>query len=491
MKAIKQLAGLSLTTAGMLTLASCFSMAPDYVVPQSPASASFKEAPATQAPQGWKAAEPSDRLPRGEWWKVFADPVLDGLEKQALEANYDLEAAMARVSQVRAAQAGAEARRMPSIDAGFGPSRQQSSEATGDGSVSNIWRAQTSISYEADLFGRVSDGIAAARADAEKGEADFHSVLLALQADVATHYFQLRSLDAQHLAYQRTLVLREEAQAYAQVRAANGQSSDLELQQASTELASARADATAVLRERARVEHELAVLLGQPPARFNLASMPIAPVRLQLPAGMPGELLERRPDIAAAERAMAAANARIGVAKAAFFPSLTLSGNVGYEASALTSLFQGSSSAFLLGPLTGTMLNIPIFDGGRRQASLDSARAAYMEQVASYQQTVLVAVREVEDHLADVRLLQSQTADQDAAVLSANRASGISRAQYAEGAIDYLKVIDTQRSTLNAERNQAQLYGEQAVATVNLIRALGGGWGGESTAGRPELPKGS
>jgi outer membrane protein, multidrug efflux system len=491
MNAVKRLAGLSLTTAGMLTLASCFSLAPEYVVPQSPASAGFKEIQTTAAPAGWKTAEPSDHLPRGEWWKVFADPVLDSLEQQALEANYNLEAAMARVSQVRAAQAGAEANRMPSVDAGFGPSRQQSSQATGDGSVNNIWRAQTSISYEADLFGRVSDGIAAAQADAEKGEANFHSVLLALQADVATRYFQLRSLDAQSFAYQRTLVLREEAQAYTQVRAANGQSSDLELQQASTELASARADATAVLRERARVEHELAVLLGQPPARFSLGSMPITPVRLQLPVGIPGQLLERRPDIAAAERSMAAANARIGVAKSAFFPSLTLSGNVGYEASALTSLFQGSNSAFLLGPLTGTLLNIPLFDGGRRQANLDSARAAYMEQVASYQQTVLVAVREVEDHLADVRLLQSQTADQNAAVVSANRASEISRAQYSEGAIDYLKVIDTQRSMLNAERSQARLYGDQAVATVNLIRALGGGWGGKSTAGQSQLPEGS
>lgn len=478
MNVIQRLAGLSLATAGMLTLASCFSLAPDYFVPRNPDSAGFKEAPSSALPPGWKTAEPSDHLPRGQWWTVFADPQLNDLELQALEANHDLEAAMARVLQVRATQTGVEARRMPSMDAGFGPSRQQASEsATGDGSVDTLWRAQTSITYEADLFGRVSDAIAAAQADAEQGEAQFHSVLLALQADVATRYFQLRSLDAQHLAYQRTLVLREEALAYAKARASSGQASDLELQQAATELSSARADATAVLRERARVEHELAVLFGQPPARLNLAAMPITPVRLRLPAGLPAKLLERRPDIAAAERAMAAANARIGVARSAFFPSLTLSGNAGYEASTLAELFQGSSKAFLLGPLAGTLLTIPLFDGGRRQANLDSARAAYQEQVASYQQTVLVAVREVEDQLADVRLLQAQTADQDAAVVSANRAASISRAQYEEGAIDYLKVIDTQRTTLTAERNQARLYGEQAVATVNLIRALGGGWG--------------
>jgi multidrug efflux system outer membrane protein len=232
-----------------------------------------------------------------------------------------------------------------------------------------------------------------------------------------------------------------------------------------------------VQRLRAASEHSLAVLLGKAPAEFSMAADPLRPVDLRVPPGLPSSLLERRPDIAAAERAMAAANARIGVAKAAFFPSLTLTGTGGFESATLGDLFKWSSRAFLLGPLAGTALNVPIFDGGRRKGNLANARAVYEEDVANYRQQVLTAFREVEDNLSDLRILDAQTKQQDEAVNASQHAADLSRTQYTEGAIDYLDVIEAQRSVLQAKRAAVQLQGVQAAATVNLIRALGGGWG--------------
>ncbi|NAO28845.1 efflux transporter outer membrane subunit [Pseudomonas syringae pv. dysoxyli] len=485
--AFKRRVGLSLLSLSIMSLTACFSMAPEYSAPDSMAAEHFKEDLQAKAEEGakpgWKTAAPSDSLPRGEWWKVFSDPILDDLEAQAVGANQDLKAALARVKQARAYQDEARARRMPSLDAGFGPTRQQNSRSsTGDGSVNTVWRAQTTVSYEADLFGQVGDSIVSAEAKAQQERAHFASVLLALQADVAANYFELRSLDAQLEAYRRTILLRGEAVSFTKARADDGQVSDLDFERSSTELATARAESMSLMRARAVAEHRLAVLLGQSPSSFTLGSNAIQPVRLNIPAGVPSELLERRPDIAAAERAIASANARIGVAKAAFFPSLTLTGVGGYEGNILGEIFQGSSKAFLLGPLTGTMLNIPLFDGGKRKADLARARAIYTEEVAQYQQTVLESFREVEDNLSGVRLLEEQTSALADAVASANNAARIARAQYQEGAVDYLEVIDAERSTLNTERDQARALGEQAVATVNLIRALGGGWGASSLA---------
>ena len=208
-----------------------------------------------------------------------------------------------------------------------------------------------------------------------------------------------------------------------------------------------------------------------------MAADPLQPVELRVPPGLPSSLLERRPDIAAAERAMAAANARIGVAKAAFFPSLTLTGTGGFESATLGDLFKWSSRAFLLGPLAGTALNVPIFDGGRRKGNLANARAVYEEDVADYRQQVLTAFREVEDSLSDLRILEAQTKQQNEAVNASQRAADLSRMQYTEGAINYLDVIEAQRTVLQAKRSAVQLQGVQAAATVNLIRALGGGWG--------------
>jgi len=476
----------SLLLGALLVLAGC-SLAPTYEVPAAATPTAFKETaqaplPASEA-GNWKTAQPSEATSRGAWWTVFADPRLDELEQQAADANQNLKAAAARVKEARALNQAARAGLFPTLDAGFGPTRQKVSAASQfqpDGTnvpQQTFWRAQASASYEVDLFGRVASNVDAAKADTQQSEALFRSMLLALQADVAQNYFALRELDAEADVFSHAVLLREQALKLVQRRYTEGDITELDVQRAQAELATARSDAMTVQRLRAASEHSLAVLLGKAPAEFSLAPDPLQPVNLRVPPGLPSALLERRPDIAAAERAMAAANARVGVAKAAFFPSLTLTGTGGFESATLGDLFKWSSRAFLLGPLAGTALNVPIFDGGRRKGNLANARAVYEEDVANYRQQVLTAFREVEDNLSDMRILEQQTQAQNDAVNASQRAADLSRTQYTEGAVDYLNVIDAQRSVLQARRAAVQLQGVQAAATVNLIRALGGGWG--------------
>lgn len=464
-------------------LAAC-SVGPTYHRPDVNAPAAFKEtAPLAASEAGsWAPAQPADDAHRGQWWTVFGDPVLNGLEEQAASANQDLKAAAARVQQARALTKAARASWFPSLDLGFSPTRERLAPASqnlpqnANVPTQTLWTAQASASYEADLFGRVTDNVNAARSDAQQSEALFRSVQLALQADVAQNYFELRQFDTQVALYDRTVVLRQDALKLAQSRFHEGDVSELDVAEASNELASAQSDAAGVARQRAASEHSLAILLGKAHADFNFASTPLVPVAVRIPPGLPSSLLERRPDVAAAERAMAAANARVGLAKSAFFPKLDITGSFGYESASLANLFLWSSRAFLLGPLTGTALTLPIFDGGRRQAGLDSARAKYDESVAQYRQQVLVAFREVEDNLSDLRLLRDQMQAQNVAVDASQRAAHLSRTQYEEGEVSYLNVLDSERSVLSTQLQASRLQGQQMVATVGLIRALGGGW---------------
>jgi multidrug efflux system outer membrane protein len=294
---------------------------------------------------------------------------------------------------------------------------------------------------------------------------------------VAATYFSLRELDAEQALYRRTVTLREEGVKLVQHRFDEGEVSELDLAQAKNLLATAQAESVGVARQRAAAEHSLAILLGKAPANFSFAEQPLAPVVARVPPGLPSALLERRPDIAAAERAMAAANARIGLAKSAFFPQLDITGAFGYESARLSDLFLWTSRTFLLGPFAGTALTLPLFDGGRRRANLNAAHAQYDEDVERYRSQVLTAFREVEDSLADVRLLDDQIRAQGDAVKAAERAQHLSQTQYREGQVSYLDVLDSERSVLSAQVQASQLAGAQAVSTVNLIRALGGGWG--------------
>lgn len=472
----------------LLTLAAC-ATGPQYQRPEISTPAAYKEAaPSAAGLDGhasgtWQAARPADDALRGEWWKIFNDPTLDALETQALQANQDLHAAAARLAQARALVRDARASLAPSLDVGAGPLRQRSSPVSqgqaddGAASTSTLWRAQASLAYEADLFGRVASEVDAANADAQQSAALYRSVLLALQADVAAGYFRLRELDGQLHIYRETVDLRRASLDLIKQRYEAGDIGELDLARSRTELESTRAEAVGIERQRSTAEHALAVLLGQAPAEFDMPAQPLARTIIDIPAGLPSTLLERRPDIAAAERAMAAANARIGVSSAAFFPRLEITAAGGFESPELGNLLQWSSRTFLLGPLVGTALSLPIFDGGRRQASLDRAQAIYEEDVANYRQTVLNAFREVEDHLASLRLLHGQTEAQDAAQQAAERAARLSQVMYVEGAISYLDVIEANRAVLQQQRKTMLLDGERIQATVGLIRALGGGWG--------------
>ncbi|MBB5384161.1 MULTISPECIES: efflux transporter outer membrane subunit [unclassified Janthinobacterium] len=472
--------------SALLSLMAACSVEQPWQRPEASIPATFKEAQAEDN-AGWKLAEPAEEAPRGQWWAIFGDPLLDELEHQAIAANQDVQAAAARLRQARALAQAQEAARLPALDAGFGATRQRASPASqslADGAQvpgQTLWRAQAAASYEVDLFGRVGSGIRAAQADAGRSVALFHSVLLALQADVAQHYFQLREFDAQLRVYQQTVALREDTLKLVERRFKEGEVGELDVARARNVLESARADAAGVARQRVVAEHSLAVLLGKPPAQFAFAAMPLAPVDVPVPAGLPSALLERRPDIAAAERAMAAAYARVGLARSAFFPRLDLTAMLGVESATLGNLFHWSSRTFLLGPLAGTALSVPLFDGGRRSAMLGGAQAQLDEDVALYRQQVLVAFREVEDSLADLRLLKVQSAAQTAAVTAAQRAGQLSQSQYEEGQVSYLEVIDAQRQILQARLQLNRLAGAQAAATVSLIRALGGGW--DATAG--------
>jgi multidrug efflux system outer membrane protein len=465
--------------AALLVLAGC-SLAPTYEKPALATPSGFKEAAPISSQ--WKTAQPSEQFERGEWWLVFRDVALNDLERQATDANQNLKAAAARLKEARAMTQAARAGLFPTLDAGFGPTRQKPSAASQglpQGTsvpAQTLYRAQASVSYEVDLFGRVASTVDAAQTDTQRSEALYRSVLLALQADVAQNYFALRQLDAELAVFDQAVGLREQALKLVQRLYDEGDINALDVSRAKAELATARSDAMTVRRLRATSEHSLAVLLGKAPADFAMPPSPIERIDFRLPPGLPSALLERRPDIAAAERAMAAANARIGVAKAAFFPSLTLTGSAGYESGSMGDLFKWSSRSFLLGPLAGTMLNLPIFDGGLRRGNLANARAVYEEDAALYQQQVLTAFREVEDNLSDLRILDEQIATQAEAVDASAQAAQVSRAQYREGAVNYLDVIDAERGVLQANRSAVQLQGLQAAATVNLVRALGGGW---------------
>lgn len=469
-------AGLSLS---LLILMGC-SVAPVYERPSLKMPEAFKEA--APASGDWKQAQPSEEIARGEWWKIFNDETLNALELEAFHANQDLKAAAARLGQARALEQNARSGLFPQISLSFGPTRQLPSPASqglapdADTKPVTLWRGQAAIAYEADLFGRVSTIANAAKFDAQKNAALFKSTLLALQADVAQAYFLIRELDAVQALYADTVKLRTETLNLTQHRYDAGDISEQELARVKTDLAAARSEALGITRQRAVAEHALAILLGKAPEDFSIVPQPLTRLSVSVPAGLPSALLERRPDIAAAERAMAAANERVGVAKSAYFPRLSLTGSLGYESNELGDLFKSASKTFVFGPLVGGLLSLPIFDGGARAAGVDRAKAAYEEDVANYRQTVLKAFKEVEDSLATLRLLDEQNQAQDMAVDSANRAAKLSQLQYREGAISYFLVLDADRSLLQQQRAAVTLDGERARATVSLIRAIGGGW---------------
>jgi multidrug efflux system outer membrane protein len=463
-----------------LLLSAC--SAPVFKQPAVTVPNAFKENQVQTAADGtrWKQAQPAEQQPRGEWWLAFNDPALTQLITEATQANQELAVAAARVRQARAIAGIAEADRIPQIGIGVGAQRARSSPlelGLPQGtpvSPQTSYRASLTASYEVDLFGRVSSSVSAARGDAASAEASFRSVLLSLQADVAQTYFRLRATDAELATLDETVHLREENVKVNQRRFDLGDIGEFDLSRAKTELATSRAEAIGLQRQRVTTEHALAVLLGQPAANFTAGVSPLLDSSLMpaIPAGLPSTLLERRPDITAAQRTMEASNARIGVARAAMFPALNINAAAGGVGGTFAEVFKWSSRSWVLGAL----MSAPLIDGGRNKNNVIRSEAALEESVASYRQSVLVAFSEVEDNLAGLRILAGQTREIDDAVVSARRSADLAQKLYNAGRSSYLDLLDAQRNLSAVERNAVQLRGNRAVTTVALIRALGGGW---------------
>ena len=435
----------------------------------------------------WKQGQPLDNVPKGNWWEVFDDTNLNALEAQALRANQELKAAVARVEQARDAARVARSDLLPTLDLAPSYNRQRYSpnaEPSFGNLTANTFSTPLDLSYEIDLWGRVRRGFESARADAQASLAEYYNVLLTLQSDVAQNYFALRSLDAEIATVTDTVELRREQVKLVRGRYEGGIGSQLEVAQAETELATTEAEAASLAQRRAELENGIAILIGLNPSGFHLSARGAdnwAPQPPEIPAGLPADLLERRPDVAAAERQLASANAKIGVAKAAFFPVLTLTGSGGYVSADIDNLFNWSSRTWSVGP----SLSLPIFAGGRNRANYHRSQAAYAEQVALYWQQVLVAFGDIEDSLADIHYLADQAAAQERAVASARRAADLAEDRYRSGIVSYIEVVDANRDALTAERDNAQLAGQRLIASVRLIKALGGGW--NATALQPSL----
>jgi efflux transporter, outer membrane factor (OMF) lipoprotein, NodT family len=448
------------------------SVGPDYAPPETSAPAAYRDAEEFGA---WKIAAPSDAFERGEWWKLFNDPVLDELESRALAANQNLRAATARVMQARAAAGLARSAYWPQVAVGASSTRERTSSTTDNvfpNQHTTTYRAPLEASWEIDLFGRVRRLNESARAEADASVALFEALRLSLTADVATNYFTLVALEQELASVRNTVELRRRAVDLIAARVRSGTAADLDLARAETELAVTETEQAALARQRSSMMNALAVLVGEPANSFTIAIAPKPAASPDIPVGLPSDLLERRPDIAAAERALAAANARIGVAKAAFFPAISLTGFAGQASGDIDRLFDSDSRIWSIGP----RLYLPIFQGGRNRANLARSRAAYEEAVAEFRQQVLVAFREVQDALTATKLLSEQSAAQARALEAARRTAARAQTRYDAGVVSYLEVIDAQRSVHALERSDAQLAAQRANARVALIKALGGGW---------------
>jgi NodT family efflux transporter outer membrane factor (OMF) lipoprotein len=436
-------------------------------------------APAFRESTGWKTAEPRDATLRGDWWELFGDATLNGLERRVDVSNQTLKVAQARFDQARAAIGFNRAGLSPQV--GSSPSILRASQSqnratpAASGSYADFL-LPASVSYEADVWGRVHGLVASSRALAEASAADVELVALSLHAELAIDYFALRGLDTDRQLLEQAVANYDKALELTENRYRGGLASQADVAQAETQLESTRAAMVDVGVQRSAVEHAVAVLVGDSASTFTLpaAAEPAGPPAI--PAGLPADLLERRPDIAGAERRVAAASADVGVARAAYYPVLSLTGTGGFESASLGTWLAGLSNFWSAGP--AALVNI--FDAGRRRSVNAEARAAYTESVAGYQQSVLVAFREVEDNLAALRILEEEADVQARAVAAAERSLTLATNRYRGGVTSFLEVIVAQNAALANERTAANLRTRRLAASVLLIKALGGGWNAAS-----------
>jgi NodT family efflux transporter outer membrane factor (OMF) lipoprotein len=446
----------------LLALTSC-AVGPNYEKPKVETPPAYKEA------GDWVKAKPADMAPKGKWWEAFGDPVLNGLMEQVSVSNQSLKAAEARYRQATAAVQAARAQLFPTVGASAGATRSRSN-AVGD--TGRRYNVALNASWEPDLWGRVRRLVEANRAEAEASAADVENARLSLQAELATDYFQLRATDAQIVLFQDSVKAFETSYTLTQNRYRAGVAAKADVVQAETQLKSTQAQAIDLRATRAQLEHAIAVLIGKAPAQFSITPANVDTHIPEIPPGIPSTLLERRPDVGAAERRMAAANAQIGVAEAAYFPTLDLTASGGFAGSSLASLISAPNRVWSLGLAAAAT----ILDFGARGAQVESARAAYDESVANYRQAVLQAFQDVEDDLAALHWLSEEAAVQQEAARAARESVALTLNQYKAGTVSYLNVVQVQATQLAEERSTVSILERRLAAAVALIRSLGGSW---------------
>ena len=464
-----------------LWLTGCV-VGPKYQQPPAPAPPAYKEV------GDWKPAEPNEKNLGGDWWKVFQDPQLDALEDQLNVSNQNLKAAEAQYRQARATLRYYRADYYPTVTAAPSAIRERTSanrpppSSVFNGITYNDFAFPFDVSYQADVWGRIRKNVESYREQAQASAADLATVNLSMHADLALDYFATRSLDAQEQLLNTTVKEYQQAFDLNENRFQGGIASEVEVEQARTILQTTQAEAIDVGVARAQYEHAVSILIGKPPADFSLPPLPLTAPPPHVPLGLPSDLLERRPDIAAAERLVASANAQIGVAKSAYYPLINLTAAGGFESRVITTLINGPAGLWSI----GASASETVFDVGRRRAFTDQARAAYDSQVAFYRQTVLTGFQQVEDNLAAVRILENEAKVQDEAVAAAQRSLDLSVIRYKGGVTSYLEVITAENAALADEVTAVNILGRRMANTVLLIQALGGGWDRANLPAKPE-----
>ncbi|MBZ5521785.1 MAG: efflux transporter outer membrane subunit [Acidobacteriia bacterium] len=468
-------AGLRLLLALLLSLllAGC-TVGPNYHRPDVPLAPAWKEQPP------WRAANPQDSLPKGEWWTVFGDNDLNQYEAQAIKANQTIEAARSQLQQARAAARITQSGWYPQGAAGMSAQRSRSSanQPTASGtplahaSTQNTFTIPFNVSWEADVFGGVRRSVESSAALYQAQAAALENVRLLITSELAVDYFSLRELDVEISVVESAANYQEKALRLVQNRHDGGVASGLDVAQQETQLNATRTQATLLRQQRAQFEHAIAALVGVPAPTFSVPAKPLAVEPPVVPAGVPSDVLERRPDVAQAERQMAAQNAQIGVARSAFFPSIGISGSGGFESTDLANILTAPSGFWALGANVAQA----VLSGGRRRAQVEFARSGYDASVANYRQSVLNSFQEVEDGLAGLRILSEASQTQQKAVEAAQRALQIATDRYTGGLVTYLDVITAEQTLLDNQRLAAQILRQRLVTSVGLIKALGGGW---------------